>query len=73
MPKRKKKNRKSFSAEKQGELYALALDIAKNEKLETLLFQTKLPLAWIRKFRAGEILNPSCNRIETLLKAFNAI
>lgn len=53
-----------------GVLFSKALKLAKGETLEVLYTETRLPFSWLRKFRAGEIKNPSVNRIETLLKAF---
>jgi hypothetical protein len=70
MTKRKKKFQENI-ATPDGELFARALSVARSEKLETLVILTRLPLAWLRKFRAGSIRNPSVNRIETLLKTFN--
>jgi transcriptional regulator with XRE-family HTH domain len=65
MPKRKHKN-----TEPAGELYSRALILAKGETLEALFTRSGLPLSWLRKFRAGEIANPSVNRVETILKSF---
>lgn len=53
-----------------GKLFSDALTLAKGETLEVLYTRTGLPLSWLRKFRAGEISNPSVNRVETLLKSF---
>jgi transcriptional regulator with XRE-family HTH domain len=69
MPNRKKKI-SVMDAFPPGALFSNALRIAKKNTLESLYDKTGLPLSWLRKFRAGEIKNPSVNRIETLLKAF---
>ena len=54
----------------QSRLYADALLLAKGETLEVLFTKTELPISWLRKFRAGQIPNPSVQRIETLLTSF---
>jgi hypothetical protein len=48
-------------------LYQQALTVAKESKLEELYEKTKLPISWLRKFRAGSIQNPSVRRIENIL------
>lgn len=59
-----KKNLKDICFNK---LYQKALVVAKENTLEKLYDETRLPISWLRKFRAGQILNPSVNRIEKLL------
>ena len=48
-------------------LYKQALTVCKDNTLEKLYDETRLPISWLRKFRAGQIINPSVNRIEKLL------
>jgi hypothetical protein len=57
-------------AEEPGTLFREARAIAQAETLEALHAATALRISWLRKFRAGEIKNPSVNRIEKILKAF---
>lgn len=71
--KRKMKKIRSSPDSPPGALYSKAITVAKGETLEVLYTRTHLPLSWLRKFRAGEIKNPSVNRIETLLNAFGGI
>lgn len=52
---------------KPGNIYNIALTLAREETLETLHAKTGLKFAWLRKFRAGEIPNPSVNLVERLL------
>jgi hypothetical protein len=75
MPARKRKMKKIRSSPDSppGDLYSRAFAAANSETLEVLYNRTRLPLSWLRKFRTGEIKNPSVNRIETLLKAFGGI
>ena len=70
MQKRKKKNKHSLCA---GQLFTDALALAKKTTLEELFRKTDLPLSWLLKFRGGEIPNPSVNRIEKILIAFDAL
>ena len=57
-------------AEEAGEFYREARAVAQANTLEALHAGTALRISWLRKFRAGEIKNPSVNRIEKILKAF---
>jgi hypothetical protein len=67
MPSRKKKIRKQELP--GGKLYPLALELAKARSLEELYLATRLPISWLRKFRAGEIKAPSVQRVELLISA----
>ena len=70
MQKRKKKIQKPSSP---GKFYTEALQLAKLTRIEDLMRKTNLPLSWLRKFRAGEIINPSVNRVEKILASFDRI
>lgn len=47
-----------------------ALRHSKTKTLDELRDMTGLASSWLRKFRAGKIANPSVNRIEKILTAF---
>lgn len=52
------------NTKKRGSLHSSALRLAKTVTLEELHALTSLPLAWLRKFKAEEIANPSVNRVQ---------
>jgi len=56
-----------------GKFFSDALKVARDNSIEDLVIMTKLPLSWLRKFRAGEITNPSVNRIEHILSTFGLL
>lgn len=38
----------------------------RNQTLETIMIETGIPFFWLRKFSAGQIAQPSVNRIQKL-------
>lgn len=47
-----------------------AKELVMSETLDKIRERTGLPSSWLRKFRRGEICNPSVNRIEKILTSF---
>ena len=52
-----------------GKLLSHAQTIAKDNSLEALYEKTKLPISWLRKFKAGTIAAPSVQRVEKIIVA----
>lgn len=50
-----------------GQLYPLAIKLAKATSLENLYEKTGLPISWLRKFRAGKIESPGVQRVELVI------
>lgn len=58
--------RKSEPFDQPGSLMLTTLALLKGKDLFQIYSQTKIPFYWLKKFNAGEFLNPSANRVQAL-------
>lgn len=61
----------NLKCDQAGILFTAALQALKEDKrsLSNLSLELGIPLAWLQRFTAKTIDNPSVNRIETILNA----
>lgn len=52
------------NSQEPGKLYTATRELARGVSLDELKRLTGLPDSWLRKFRQGEIAEPSVNRVE---------